>query len=269
METLAFIHAAVAHEDPTPDPELTAFENIDLKASRSLAMGLVVAGVVATTLSHTEQAQATIYPGQRGPGVAALQSALGVSSDGVFGPQTLSALKRFQASKGLSVDGIAGRATLPALGLVANLGPGGTSVGEERPSASTSYVTASSGVNVRSSPWGAVRYGLRYGSAVSLLGPRQYYGGRNWAQLSDGNWIATQYIGYSGGSVGEVPQGAGAYAAASSGLLIRSSPAGYVIGSLGYGAPVSLTGPTQYAAGRNWSRLSGGGWVASEYIGYR
>ena len=55
-----------------------------------------------------------------GGGVAAMQRALGIPSDGVFGPQTESALKRWQARHGLVADGVAGPATRRALGL----GPG-------------------------------------------------------------------------------------------------------------------------------------------------
>lgn len=271
METLAFIHTAVAHEDPTPDSEVTAFETIDLKASGSLAMSLVAAGVVATTLSHTEQAQATIYYGQRGSGVTALQSALGVTRDGVFGPQTLSALRTFQANQGLAVDGIAGRATLPALGLVANLGPGGPgSSGGSVPVSGGAYVTAGSGLVVRNAPAGYAIGSRGYGARVGLTGAEQYAGGRNWSQLSSGGWVASAYLSSSGGgNGGTVPIGSGSYAAAGSGLLVRSGPAGYVIGGLGYGAPVRLTGATQYASGRSWSQLTSGGWVASDYIGYR
>jgi peptidoglycan hydrolase-like protein with peptidoglycan-binding domain len=52
-----------------------------------------------------------------GGGVAALQRALGVASDGAFGPQTLAALRSYQRSHGLAVDGIAGPATRASLGL--------------------------------------------------------------------------------------------------------------------------------------------------------
>ena len=55
-----------------------------------------------------------------GGGVAAMQRALGIGADGVFGPQTEGALKRWQARHGLSADGVAGPATRRALGL----GPG-------------------------------------------------------------------------------------------------------------------------------------------------
>ena len=50
-------------------------------------------------------------------GVKALQRALGITADGIYGPQTRRAVKRFQRRNGLVVDGIAGPQTLAALGL--------------------------------------------------------------------------------------------------------------------------------------------------------
>jgi hypothetical protein len=64
----------------------------------------------------------TLTPGDKGTQVAVLQRALarlGFSSgkaDGVYGPATTSALKRFQQSVGLKADGILGPVTLRALG---------------------------------------------------------------------------------------------------------------------------------------------------------
>jgi len=49
--------------------------------------------------------------------IAAAQQALGVTADGVAGPQTRRATKRFQRTKGLTVDGVIGPQTLKALGL--------------------------------------------------------------------------------------------------------------------------------------------------------
>ncbi|MBW4469641.1 MAG: peptidoglycan-binding protein [Stenomitos rutilans HA7619-LM2] len=273
METLAFIHAAVAHEDPTPDPEVVAFENVDLKVTGSVAMGLVAAGVIATTLSHTDKAEAAIYYGQRGSGVAALQSALGVSRDGIFGPQTLSALRTFQANNNLAVDGVAGPATLPALGLVANLGPygPGTGNGGSVPVSGGAYVTASSGLIVRNAPAGYAIGSRGYGTRVGLTGAQQYAAGRNWSQLSSGGWVASSYLSYSGGGSGggnggSFPVAGGVYVNAGSGLLVRNAPAGYVVGSRGYGQRVSLTGAEQYAGGRTWVQLGSGGWVARDYL---
>jgi peptidoglycan hydrolase-like protein with peptidoglycan-binding domain len=52
-----------------------------------------------------------------GSSVSALQQALGIPADGIYGPQTRRAVRRFQAAHGLAVDGIAGPITLGALGL--------------------------------------------------------------------------------------------------------------------------------------------------------
>jgi hypothetical protein len=52
-----------------------------------------------------------------GSTVAELQAALGIAADGVYGPQTRRAVRRFQRANGLTVDGIAGPQTLAAVGL--------------------------------------------------------------------------------------------------------------------------------------------------------
>jgi len=55
--------------------------------------------------------------GSRGPLVVQVQQKLGVPADGVFGPQTGRAVRRFQARKHLTVDGIVGMQTAQALGI--------------------------------------------------------------------------------------------------------------------------------------------------------
>ena len=52
-----------------------------------------------------------------GSTVAALQSALGITPDGVYGPNTRRAVRHYQRNQGLAVDGIAGPVTLAHLGL--------------------------------------------------------------------------------------------------------------------------------------------------------
>jgi len=50
--------------------------------------------------------------GTRGETVKKLQTGLGLSADGIFGPGTEKAVREFQASKSIDVDGIAGPQTL-------------------------------------------------------------------------------------------------------------------------------------------------------------
>ena len=49
--------------------------------------------------------------------VRILQRELGVTADGLYGPNTTHAVEQFQRSEGFVVDGIAGPNTLGALGL--------------------------------------------------------------------------------------------------------------------------------------------------------
>jgi hypothetical protein len=79
-----------------------------------------------TTAQHVPAPTTTLKPGDKGTQVAVLQGALaklGFSSgkaDGVYGPATTAAVKRFQQSAGLTADGIVGPATLRALGKALN-----------------------------------------------------------------------------------------------------------------------------------------------------
>jgi peptidoglycan hydrolase-like protein with peptidoglycan-binding domain len=60
---------------------------------------------------------AVLSSGARGSEVAAVQAALGIPADGVYGPRTRRAVRAFQAAHGLTVDGIVGPQTRAALGL--------------------------------------------------------------------------------------------------------------------------------------------------------
>ena len=55
--------------------------------------------------------------GDRGQEVKRLQLNLEVSSDGIFGPKTDSAVRSYQGANDLGVDGIAGPLTLGSLGI--------------------------------------------------------------------------------------------------------------------------------------------------------
>lgn len=57
----------------------------------------------------------TIRKGSRGPLVAEVQTKLGITADGVFGPGTEAKVKAWQATNGLTADGIVGPKTLGKL----------------------------------------------------------------------------------------------------------------------------------------------------------
>jgi peptidoglycan hydrolase-like protein with peptidoglycan-binding domain len=79
-----------------------------------------------------------------GGGVRALQRRIGVPADGVFGPGTEAALKRWQAAHGLVPDGIAGPQTRAKLGLGPGpmLKPRGSDEGGAGPSALAGVIAA-------------------------------------------------------------------------------------------------------------------------------
>jgi hypothetical protein len=58
-----------------------------------------------------------VMRGYRGPGVALVQRKLGITANGVFGPGTERAVRRFQRRKGLTVDGVVGPITRRAMGI--------------------------------------------------------------------------------------------------------------------------------------------------------
>ena len=99
-----------------------------LPQARVASASLVVAAVAALAPTHggahsrgssgTGAAQVEtklLKLGSRGSAVAAVQRALGIPADGVFGPKTRKAVKAFQARKGLTADGVVGAETRAAL----------------------------------------------------------------------------------------------------------------------------------------------------------
>jgi peptidoglycan hydrolase-like protein with peptidoglycan-binding domain len=69
---------------------------------------------------------ANVSEGTEGGQVAAIQRAVGVAADGIYGPQTDAAVRSFQSAHGLLVDGIVGPQTTAALGLGGASGAGGS-----------------------------------------------------------------------------------------------------------------------------------------------
>lgn len=80
-----------------------------------ISAALIAAGVVGQAGPMLGAAQAATATTTTTDGIRAVQRALGLSADGVLGPQTRQAVKRFQRAHGLVADGIVGPLTRAAL----------------------------------------------------------------------------------------------------------------------------------------------------------
>ena len=87
--------------------------------------GLLFAGGGAVA---AQQSRSGEQRGMTSATIAAAQAALGVPADGVAGPITRAATKRFQRKHGLTVDGVIGPQTLGALGVAMKVDKGARSV---------------------------------------------------------------------------------------------------------------------------------------------
>lgn len=292
METFAYIHVAVNHEDPSPAPEL------DLALPNSAWMGIVgTAAVVAVMSGNPEKAAAAtgaIGYGSSGAEVQSVQKTLGIEADGQYGPKTATAVTDFQVRAGLKqIDGVVGQETATAMGLDENYKP-------------TGYVDTASGagLNVRSGP------GLDYSRIAgapngAYLDEVQedvvYADGYAWRPLygESDRWVATNYtvgndpdyyydfpaserdVSYNSGVYyngdyyeqpvsyhGDYDHGGYVDTRSNIGLNVRSGPGlGYsVIGGASEGSYVPTAEGVVYQDGYAWTPAEGGGWVASNYL---
>jgi peptidoglycan hydrolase-like protein with peptidoglycan-binding domain len=293
MESLVFLHDAIAYEDPQPELRFASWDLAIL--SGSLRGGLSLA-VLLAVLNQVSLAQAALKMGDRGGPVAKLQQELRIQADGVFGPQTQAYVTAYQRLSGLPITGIADTATLAALGLPAD-GPAGNAAAPPtqpqtaQPVATTAatrlsaVVIASSGLNVRDTAAGEVVRRLDHNQTVRLTGDRRTAGRHHWVQLAEGGWVAAEYLSLKGEATGEArvppaivqppatkpvttPQArnAGGRVSARTGLIVRETPGGPVVGSLLNGQTVKVKGDRKFANGRDWVQLATGGWVAADYV---
>jgi peptidoglycan hydrolase-like protein with peptidoglycan-binding domain len=86
-----------------------------LRSRRSMLV--VTVGVLFASAGAVAQQVVSPGGGMSADTIAAAQKALGVTADGVIGPRTREATKRFQRKNGLTPDGVIGPQTLEALGV--------------------------------------------------------------------------------------------------------------------------------------------------------
>ncbi len=171
--------------------------------TRSMLWKVAGMAIASSVLLTGSEALAQVYSlGSQGSDVAAIQSALGIFADGVYGLETEAAVASFQARNGLQVDGQAGPQTLRALGL-GYLVSGGGIGGPSQPLPPGSFlgreaiVRTNSGIgaNVRNRPNGQVVAGIDDGVRVRLSGRQEFSGGLTWVELAGtGGWIAAEYL---------------------------------------------------------------------------
>lgn len=92
-----------------------------LRRRRSLrsrgSLLVATAGVLVASAGAIAQQGVSAGGGMSTETIVAAQKALGVSADGIVGPRTRAAAKRFQRRNGLVADGVIGPQTLKALGI--------------------------------------------------------------------------------------------------------------------------------------------------------
>jgi peptidoglycan hydrolase-like protein with peptidoglycan-binding domain len=103
------------HALTTPTSTVQTFDTPKYSSTIPTTQQVVANGPVAS-------AQPMVRVGSNGDSVKLLQQKLGITADGIFGPQTQAAVRNYQASHGLSVDGIVGQQTWGAL--LGNAGSG-------------------------------------------------------------------------------------------------------------------------------------------------
>src|SRR5690349_7595223 len=82
---------------------------------RNTMLAVLAAFALLLAPAAAAQAKKPLKRGSHGARVEQVQRWLGLTPDGIYGPATKRAVKRFQRRRGLTVDGIVGPATWRAL----------------------------------------------------------------------------------------------------------------------------------------------------------
>jgi peptidoglycan hydrolase-like protein with peptidoglycan-binding domain len=90
-----------------------------VRRAGAMALGAATVFPAATGVATADNSSSAAATQSTAPNstVASVQRALGIASDGIYGPETQHAVRSYQRAHGLSVDGIVGPQTLGSLGL--------------------------------------------------------------------------------------------------------------------------------------------------------
>jgi murein DD-endopeptidase MepM/ murein hydrolase activator NlpD len=94
-----------------------------MAAAGSSSDGVAAGQPAGTRTIEIKEGGLPLRAGSQGELVSAVQRALQIPADGIYGPQTEAAVKRFQSARGLLVDGVVGPATWGSLFAARSAGP--------------------------------------------------------------------------------------------------------------------------------------------------
>jgi peptidoglycan DL-endopeptidase CwlO len=196
-------------------------------------------GTTSTVSAPSDDGPATTSLGSAQ--VRAMQHQLGVTADGVIGPQTRAAIKAFQSSHGLTADGNPGSQTLSALGV------GGTSTTSapatpNAPSASSKAATAvQAALSKTGAPYsygavgpssfdcsGLVMWAFRQaGVSLPHSSYAQYGMGQSVSQIQAGDLVFFNTAGSGASDVGIATSATTAVSATTHGVMTHPIRSGY------------------------------------------
>jgi cell wall-associated NlpC family hydrolase len=196
-------------------------------------------GTTSTPAAPSDEGTATTSLGSTQ--VRAMQQQLGVTADGVIGPQTRAAIKAFQSSHGLTADGNPGSQTLSALGASGT----STTSAPATPSAPAASSKAATAVQAALSKQGApYSYGAVGPSSFDCSGlvmwafrqagvslPHssyaQYGMGQSVSQIQAGDLVFFNTAGSGASDVGIATSATTAVSATTHGVMTHSIRSGY------------------------------------------
>ncbi len=109
------IAAMATGAQAAPDVPLTPLTSAPTLAAASAQAALPTAAAVLPLPTHSTTK--TLRSGSRGGAVEKVQRVVGARVDGIFGPKTQAAVKRWQSKHGLTANGVVGSATSRHMGL--------------------------------------------------------------------------------------------------------------------------------------------------------